>query len=443
MKLSKKTILQAVLFAASLLILLFPAIINGYVFLHGDSGVNIAVGFKHFVPIERPIFYGLFIELTSLRISLWLVAIAQSLLTAFVIHVVALRIFGDKYHPFIPFFIILFLSLTSSCAYFVCQMKPDFFLPLMVLAFFTILTGKKKPGPTDIILIAILVAGLISHHSHLPILAGLSFSVIILVIILRKKPYTRNLLTRAVLLFVIVTGSWLLALSVNYYFLGKFQLSRVKNIIYTSRLIQAGVFQEYVNDRCREDTTFTYCKYKDELVHYKTYFDYLWDDSSFLYDHPCREKGKQLCWVARNEEFGRVNSDILHHSKYVRLFVINAIKTSLVQLTSFDIPVYASYHRHSFPKEMTEKFLPVDKIYLEKSIQSDEQLEFRVQNKIQLIIVILSLLFIGLAYLIKRIRSLLIWEIRLMGIIILLSLAGNAFFLGLSILVIKHAFSDL
>ncbi len=63
----------------SVILLIVPALINGYPLLYSDSATYIESGMGLFVPIDRPIFYGLFIRIASMSYSLWFVVILQSL----------------------------------------------------------------------------------------------------------------------------------------------------------------------------------------------------------------------------------------------------------------------------------------------------------------------------------------------------------------------------
>ena len=68
------------------LILSLIGLYNGYPLVYSDTGVYIASGLKEFVPVDRPIGYGLFIKLFSFNYSLWLVVAFQNLITAFVLY---------------------------------------------------------------------------------------------------------------------------------------------------------------------------------------------------------------------------------------------------------------------------------------------------------------------------------------------------------------------
>jgi hypothetical protein len=416
-------------FLLSVIVLLLPAIRSGYPFLHGDSGVYIISGFLHFAPIERPSTYGLLVWMTSFQRSLWFVVLMQAVVTTFVIHIFLTRIYHPKYHTFLLFFIISILTLTTSLAIFVCQIKPDFFLPLILLAIFSFLIGKGKITIVDLFLAIIVLTGLISHLSHIPVITGLFLATFLFSLAFRKLRFDFYL-KKYLLILLLLLSAWVIAPAINHYFTGSFKLSRVSNIFRVSRLLQAGVFQAYVSDRCKKDTNFLFCKYQSDLGRYKTYFDFLWDDKSFLYDYDCSAKEKQNCWLARNDEFGAIVNDIYSHQKYLKLIIYDAIEISFKQFFSFNIPRYDSYENSSFPMKMVRRFLPADNIFLDNSRQNKEILRFAVMNIVQLIVVIVSVIFI-IFQIIWRKGTIFSPKLELLGYMIIMLLIGNALFVGI------------
>jgi hypothetical protein len=416
-------------FFLSVLVMLLPALRLGYPILHGDSGSYIISGFLHYPPVERPITYGLFVWISSLQMSLWFVVLIQAFITTFVMHVFLGRVFLQKYQPLILFITICILTLTTSLGYFACQIKPDFFLPLILLAMFAFLTGDGKITYVDIFLAFIIMIGLLSHLSHLPITTGLCIATLILSL-LYKKFRVDNYIKKYALVFLLLVSAWILAPAINYHFTGAYKLSRVSNIFSMSRLLQAGVFQAYVGDRCKNDSTFAFCKYSADLGRYKNYYDFLWDDKSFLYDNDCSSKDMQYCWVVRDKEFGVLVDDIYSQEKYLKMIAKDAIKVSATQLVSFNIPDYASYRNHSFPEKMITRFLPADVGFLEKAKQNSEDLRFPFQNFIQAILVIISIVFIIFMMIWKK-GSYINARLMLAGYMTIILLIGNAAFVGI------------
>jgi len=74
------------LLAISSYMLLWVAVFNGYPVFYPDSSQYLSVSVDLQSPIYRTISYSIFIRLVSLGISPWLVVIAQSVITTFVLH---------------------------------------------------------------------------------------------------------------------------------------------------------------------------------------------------------------------------------------------------------------------------------------------------------------------------------------------------------------------
>jgi hypothetical protein len=421
-------LIKGLLYFLSVLVLLMPALWLRYPILHGDSGSYINSGLNHFAPVERPVAYGLFLWISSLGYSLWLVAGLQALITVFVIDVFLKRVLNHKYTPIISFATISVLALTTSAGFFVCQIKPDFFLPVIFLSIYAILIGPGKITVTEILLCLIILLGVLTHLSHLPIATGLILVTVIISLINSKLKQSHHLRKYSLLLFLMLSA-WVIAPSVNYILTGSFKLSRVSNIFRISRLVQAGVFKEYVDDKCRTDSSFWLCKYQSDIKGYRFYYNFLWDEESFLFYHDCISKGKLNCWLERNDEFGLVVDEIYSSKKYMKMLVSDGISSSFKQFFSFRIPVYASYQRLPYPMKMVQANLPADNYFLERAVQNKKNLDFPFQNMLQLVVEIISFLYI-IYVIVRTKRRLYDQKLVLLGFMVLLFLIGNAVFIG-------------
>src|SRR5437764_14354857 len=76
--------LLSILISAALL--LWPAVLNGYPLLFGDSGVYLGDGIHLHMSWPRPLFYGLFMLPLHLKLTVWPVLGVQALLTAMAMH---------------------------------------------------------------------------------------------------------------------------------------------------------------------------------------------------------------------------------------------------------------------------------------------------------------------------------------------------------------------
>ena len=75
---------------------IWPALYSGFPLVTPDSGIYINSGLRLSVPIDRPIGYGMFILLSSMHASLWLVVFAQGIIFTLLIRWLCKKIFGEK-----------------------------------------------------------------------------------------------------------------------------------------------------------------------------------------------------------------------------------------------------------------------------------------------------------------------------------------------------------
>jgi len=117
-------------FLLATLVLLWPALWNGYPIVFADSGTYLSQAVHRYLGWDRPVFYSLFLLPLHLTLTTWPIVIAQALLTASVLHLLC-RVL-DCRHWVLPALAGV-LALTSWLPWLVCQVMPDVFTPLLVL----------------------------------------------------------------------------------------------------------------------------------------------------------------------------------------------------------------------------------------------------------------------------------------------------------------------
>ena len=66
MKINRDYLINTVLLFISVFVLIIPALKNGYPILFSDSGTYLSSGHSGYVPVDRPILYGIFVRHISL-----------------------------------------------------------------------------------------------------------------------------------------------------------------------------------------------------------------------------------------------------------------------------------------------------------------------------------------------------------------------------------------
>jgi hypothetical protein len=375
------------------LILIGPAVRNGFPILHSDSGTYLLEGFQNKIPVSRPITYCLFVRFTSYIFSLWSVIIAQAIIVYWMIWLTVNTIIGKRDIAWLPFMVVAILSATTGLAYYVSQIMPDIFLSIAIMAIFVLTQRGKLPVITLIMISLLLWISLIVHLSNLPIITAVSIALLALMVYFQKT-FLKKIFRNIAVLFFVLLISWLTNPYLSYSYGEGFQMSNSGNIVFFSRLLQAGAAQQYIKDKCKEDDKYYLCKYLDEIDNYNRLDVFLWSDTSFLYDHPCKEKAWDNCWRERNKEFGIVNSAILSHPASRAIYVKAVWNDFLLQLRSFELTSYISFSAGSHIEYPMKKYYPGDYSSFTNSRQYHGSLNFPQQSLIIRWTVIFSLIII-------------------------------------------------
>jgi hypothetical protein len=337
-----KNLINTGFFIFGVLLLIGPAIQNGFPILHSDSGTYLLEGFNHKIPVSRPLSYCLFVKYTSRVFSIWSVIITQAIFVYWMIWLTVNTLLGKKGTAWLTFTIIAILSVTTGISYYVSQIMPDIFLSVAFLGIFVLLFRQKLPWLTLAFIGWIIWISLIVHLSNLPVITGVLTALLALLVILNKT-FKVLFSSKMIFLYAVMIISWLTNPVISLYQGEGLQMSNSSNIVFFSRLLQAGAAQTFIKDKCNEDKSYYLCKYADEIDKYNRLDVFLWEDSSFLYDHPCREKTWDNCWRERNAEFGVVNSEILSYPPSRKIYLNAVWNDFLLQLRSFELTTYVSF----------------------------------------------------------------------------------------------------
>lgn len=265
----------AVLISAPLLV--WPAVVNGYPLLFGDTGVYIKDGIEHHVSWPRPMFYGLFMLPLHFMRTVWPVVIAQALIAATVL-LVAMRGFLPRVHAFGIIPITLVLSIGTSLPWFVSQLMPDLFAGLMVLVLAVLVLlppGVRMGGQLIAVLFA---AGCITMHlSLLPI----SLAVIVALFLGRwitRRQFRVPDVLRGVAVPIVAAA---VLIGTNALLIGQTSMSPYGKIFVLNRVLVDGPGVRALERECpRPD--WTLCAFKAEIPTITDEDDMLWGTNAVL-----------------------------------------------------------------------------------------------------------------------------------------------------------------
>ncbi len=152
----------------SAVLLLWPAALNSYPLVFGDTGVYLSDGIHLHASWPRPLFYGLFMLPLHMRTTLWPVIAAQAGIAAALLHL-TLRCFlpGLAAWALIP--VTAVLATCTSLPWFASQLMPDLFGALMLLSLAMLILTPQRLSPSLQVLLVLFAAGCITmHQSFLP-----------------------------------------------------------------------------------------------------------------------------------------------------------------------------------------------------------------------------------------------------------------------------------
>src|ERR1700761_3751039 len=246
-------------------ILLSAALWNGFPIIFYDTGAYMLQGLGHvFLPERSPV-YSLFLEPAGARVSLWLVAIIQCAITAFLMTELA-RATRPSLSVWALAAIGAVLTIATGLPWYAAQIEPDCFVATMAIGIYLLAFCDTTLTPVRRALIVALTALSIAvHPSHAGIAVGL-----VAVIALTQLPPIRRWLgatfpqAKLVLASLSVVLALATVLACNYGFTRHVFFSRSGAIFLAARLMEDGLVKPVLDETCPQ-SGFALCPYKDDL----------------------------------------------------------------------------------------------------------------------------------------------------------------------------------
>ncbi len=252
------------------LMLLWPALENGYPLIFSDTGTYISQVLDLHLGWDRPPFYSLLVIVVGLGRSLWPVIIVQALAAAWLVRAIH-RQLAPAAGALETGVLLAVLAAGSSLSWTSSQVIPDIFTPLMVLALAGLVLdpAAKTAGAGHALAIG---AAIVVHLSNMPIYAGLCLAVLPL----RRL---RHQVRWRVLLLPFLLGVACLT-AVNTLARGRPSPSPYGETFLLARLIENGPARATLAADCPR-AGWALCAYRDDMP--RTADAFLWRADSPLY----------------------------------------------------------------------------------------------------------------------------------------------------------------
>ena len=152
------------------LLLVWPALRNGYPLVFSDTGPLLEMGLEPSIGWDKPWIYGPFLAL-SLGVTLWLPLAAQALLVSFVLWLTQ-KVLGEP-RAWLHLALCAVLAVGSAAPWFTSLLMPDVFTPVSVLCLFILAYGGERLSRAELAGVAVLGSvAIASHLAHLILAAG-------------------------------------------------------------------------------------------------------------------------------------------------------------------------------------------------------------------------------------------------------------------------------
>ena len=352
-------------------LLLAPAIWNGYPLLQWDTGGYLARWYEGYLVPSRSTVFGLYLHFGE-HSHFWINMGVQALATLWILQL-TLRVFGMA-RPWRLAAVSAALILTTARPWLARMLLTDIFAGLSVLSLFILVIHRDKTSTLEkILLFAFTAFAGATHSATLAVLLGLCCAGWI------ARPWLADRLAISGLLqgsLTIVAGAAMLV-AANFALSGQWAWTPGGSGVAFGRMMQDGIVAQYLRDHCATQR-FKLCPYRDQLP--PTADDFLWGHSMF--DELGRFEGM-------NDEMGYIALHAL--TEYPLWQAKAAIVATAQQLTDVATGEGSDvWIPHT--KGIIERYMPAQLPAMRSARQQRSQLDFTLINRIHVPVALASML---------------------------------------------------
>jgi hypothetical protein len=390
------------------LMLVLPALWNGYPLLQYDTGGYLARWYEGYLVPSRSTVFGLYLHFGE-DSSFWINLGIQALATLWILQL-TLRVFG-LVRPSRLAAISVALILTTALPWLASTLLTDIFTGLSVLALFILVVhGKRISTVEKCLLFAFTAFAAATHSATFAVLLGLCCAGWIARPFLRERIAVSGLVQGSL---TIVAGAAMLV-SANFALSGQVAWTPGGYGVAFGRMLQDGIVTRYLRDHCPQQNL-KLCPYRNELP--ATADRFLWGSSMF--DTLGRFTGL-------NDEMGFiVRRSLAEYPLWQTKAALVATAQQLVHVgtgegTSGWIP-------HTYG--IIERYIPSQLAPMRAAHQQHWDIDFPAINRLHVPVALASML------LVVAICAIAIWrrkldDVELLAATVTLALLGNAFVCG-------------
>jgi hypothetical protein len=359
---------------AAILILLAPALWNGFPLLQFDTGGYIARWHEGTLEESRSTVYGLFLNAFE-HADFWPAVLVQSALTVWILALV-LRVHGWGGKPRVLVLTTVVLSLLTTLPWLAGALLTDIFAGLSVLALYLlVLRSGALEGWERGALFLLIAFSAATHSATLIVLLALLAAGLMVAL------FDRGLIRLSALApgFVALGAGAALLVAANYAVAGRLAWTPGGSALLFGRMLQAGIVARYLHDHC-PDPRFALCAHRDELP--TNADDFFWGGSVF--DRLGRFQGL-------NEEMRTIAIECLEDYPWEQ------VKAALEATADQLVLVATGYGVHNeiwHTYGIIERFIPAALPAMHKARQQKGEIDFTPINRVHLPVAWASMLLV-------------------------------------------------
>ncbi len=251
--------------AAAMLLMLAPALWNGFPLMFYDTGAFIDQALTGKYVAERAVAYAWFLMLTWPTYSLWPVVIVQALITTLVLMQCA-RVLAPDLAPARFVALVLALVVGTGMPWYAGQVLPDFLTAPMTLAVYLLgFHAAALSAPRKLGLLAVAALAAAAHAAHLLLAVGLAAIVAVAGFCQwRWSIACGTARARWAWPAAAVGVALAFLLASNFARTGEIFVSRAGPAFVFGRLVQDGIVKRLLDDTCPA-SGYALCAYKETL----------------------------------------------------------------------------------------------------------------------------------------------------------------------------------
>ena len=376
-------------YGPAFLILLLPALFNGFPFVYSDTGTYLTSAIKPFLPEDRPIHYSVFLYTLHLRQTLWPIVVAQAAITIAVLAIFFDVSLGRRIRRLHMAALLAVLAAITALPVLVSEVMPDLFAPLLICSLIILaLHSDALTNAGRIFLYAVVLLAICVHKANVVIA-----SILLLTLAIARSRMKPSL--AGPLLAVCAGFGLLIAPNVANEVLRhhKFSLSptRAGGVFILAKLLDDGIGFDYLDEECKNNS-FSICAELPALHENRRKSPDPDSLDFFLWDGPLTAAGGV-------EEVRKYAGSMVFHClfrypiRFVQASLLDFGRQSIRLSTGEGITRYEDGHavsaalKNYFPPAVYEEF--------QRSRQQSGGLNFAQISKFHIYVVVASIIVLG------------------------------------------------